>query len=110
MSPPPGPRYGSGRRRADLLRGQVLGVSVRRAEAAKPVPLKLTPTRRGLLEAVHAGQVKWFPSAGWRCDGKAVNADVRDCCRAGWTAEALDGDRRTIALTDAGHAAIGVEP
>jgi hypothetical protein len=106
------PRYP--KRRTDVLKGQVLGVSVRRAEAAKAVPMALTPTRRGLLEAVAADHkpplVRWFPSSGWRCNGRAVNAEVRDCCKAGWATEALDGDRRTIALTDAGRAAIGVGP
>lgn len=102
-----GHRFGRSKRRADVLRGSQLGVRVRTAEAGKPVETKLTPTRRGCLEAIAAGRVKWYPSAGWKCDGKAVNAAVRDCVAAGWAAETLDGDRRAISLTDAGRAAIG---
>lgn len=108
--PRPGPRYPARSRRADVLRGQVLGVSVRRAEQDKPVqPLKLTPTRRGLLEAIGAGVVKYYPFAGWRCSGKGVAAIVRDCVSAGWAVESLDGDRRRIELTDSGRTALGLD-
>lgn len=108
--PRPGPRYGP--RRYDPLRGAQLGVSVRRTEA-EPVPTALTDNRRGLLEAVHAGRVRYYPSSGWRCAGKAVNAVVRECVAAGWAKDRLEGAlpiRRTIALTELGLAAIGVEP
>ncbi|HEX8024724.1 MAG TPA: hypothetical protein VF484_00830 [Candidatus Limnocylindrales bacterium] len=107
--PRPGPRYPS--RRFDPLRGAQLGVSVRRAEA-EPKELELTPYRRGLLEAVKLGRVRYYPSSGWRCSGKAVNAVVRECVAAGWLKESLEGSlpiRRTIALTDLGRAALGTE-
>lgn len=95
-------------RRLNRLRGaQLAPVRVRRAEAGQPIALAPTPTRRGCLEAIAAGKVRWFPSAGWRCAGKAVNAVVRDVVSAGWAVESLDGDRRTIALTNAGRAVIG---
>lgn len=107
--PRPGPRYPARNRRGDVLRGQVLGVSVRRAEQDKPVqPLRLTPTRRGFLEAVEAGQVKWYPtSAQWRSGGQARSLLVRECSQAGWVVEHIDGDRRRIELTDEGRKAIG---
>lgn len=103
-----GPRY-TGKRRADVLRGQVLGIRVRGAEAGKPVKLKMTASRRGLLEAIAAGVVRWYPSYGWKSDGKGAAALVRDCVSAGWATEALDGDRRTIALTEAGRKAAGFD-
>lgn len=103
-----GPRYPS--RRYDRLRGaQLAPVAVRRAEAGEPRALPLTAVRRGLLEAIGAGKVRYWPSAGWKCSGKAVNATVRDCVAAGWATEALTGDRRTISLTDAGRAALGLD-
>lgn len=108
MPNPFGSRYGGAKRRADVLRGSQLAPRVRAAEASRPVkPIPMTAVRRGLLEAVTAGKVRYFPSSGWKCDGRAVNAAVRDCVGAGWAIEALDGDRRTIALTEAGRAAIG---
>lgn len=96
------------KRRADLLKGQVLGVSVRRAETA-PRQLTLTATRRGLLEAIGDDKVKYHPSSGWRCDGKTVNADARDCVRAGWAHEWIADGRPHIGLTAAGEKAIGRE-
>lgn len=103
-----GPRYPS--RRYDPLRGAVLGVSVRRAEAAEPKQVELTDNRRGLLEAIAAGRVRYYPSAGWKVAGKTVNAAVREAVAAGWAKERLEGAlpiRRTIALTDLGRAALG---
>jgi hypothetical protein len=107
---PPGPRYPARSRRNDILRGAQLGVSVRRAEAAKPVPMALTATRRGLLEAVAAGKVKYHWSSGWRCGGKTVNDLVRQVVAAGWAKERLNGAppiERRIALTAEGEKAIG---
>lgn len=104
MPSPFGPPYRA--RRYDRLRGAQIGVSVRRAEQA-PTKLGMTRTRRGCLEAIEAGRVRWYPSTGWKAAGKAVNAVVRDVVSAGWAVESLDGDRRTIALTDAGRTAIG---
>lgn len=103
----PGPRYPS--RRYNPLRGAVLGVSVRRAEA-EPKQLELTENRRGLLEAVKLGRVRYYPSSGWKCGGQTRNAVVRECVAAGWLKESLEGSlpiRRTIALTDLGRKAIG---
>lgn len=111
--PRPGPRYPSRARRADILRGAQLGVSVRRAEADRPVkPLPLTAVRRGLLEAIDAGKVKYHWSSGWRCDGKTVNDLVRQVVGAGWASERLTGAmpiERQIALTDTGRAALGLD-
>jgi hypothetical protein len=73
--------------------------------------VKLTPTRRGLLEAAAAGKVRDVASVGWKCGRKVVNALVADCVRAGW----LDVGRqsgsaiRTITLTPAGRRALGDE-
>lgn len=104
-----GRRYGRSRR-ADLLRRAQLGVSVRRAEAAKPVPTTLTATRRGCLEAIHARKVRYYPSSGWKASGKAVNAAVRDCVNAGWAHEWVDDGHLHIGLTALGETAIGVQP
>jgi len=98
------------KRRYDRLRGaQLAPVAVRRAEAGRPMAVRLTPARRGCLEAIAAGKVRYYPSTGWKAAGKAVNAVVRDCVGAGWAVESLDGDRLTIALTDAGRTAIGAD-
>lgn len=102
----PKPRFGP--RRSGLLRGQVLGVSVRRAEQP-PRQLTLTATRRGLLEAIADGHVKWHPSRGWMCAGKSVNALVRDVRGAQWAREWVADGRPQIALTPTGEAAIGRE-
>lgn len=106
MSPRP---FRRGSRRADILRGAQLGVSVRRAEAGTPRELKLTPTRRGLLEAVAAGKVRHYPSSGWKSDGRAVSGVVRECAAAGWLHEWVDNGRLQIGLTDAGLQAIGAD-
>jgi hypothetical protein len=102
----PKPRFGP--RRSGLLKGQVLGVSVRRAEQP-PRQLTLTATRRGLLEAIAAGKCRWHPSRGWMCAGKAVNADIRDLVAAQWARERVADGRPQIALTSTGEAAIGRE-
>lgn len=101
-------RFRSGR--YNPLKSAVLGVSVRRAERA-PIVLRLSPTRRGCLEAIHSGAVRYYPSSGWKCDGKAINSLVRECVAAGWAAEHRDDTKsgRRIELTDAGRKAIGVE-
>lgn len=105
-----GPRYPARNRRADVLRGQVLGVSVRRAEQDKPVrPLKLAPTRRGLLEAIGAGKVRYVASYGWRCGSQTVNGVVQDCVRGGWVTASTVMGAETIALTDEGRKAIGLD-
>lgn len=105
---PFGSRYGGAKRRADVLRGSQLAPRVRAAEAsATPKPLPLTAVRRGCLEAIAAGKVKHYPSGGWRCDGKGVNAVVRDCVAAGWAREWVADGRLHVELNDAGRAAIG---
>jgi hypothetical protein len=95
-------------RRADILRGAQLGVSVRRAETA-PRALKLTDVRRGLLEAIAAGKVRHYPSSGWKSDGRAVSGIVRECVGAGWAHEWVDDGRLQIGLTPLGEQAIGRE-
>ena len=95
------------RQRHDRYRNAVLGVSVRRADTAKPETVALTASRRGLLEAVAAGKVRYVASSGWRCGQKTVNAVVQDCVRGGWVTASTAMDAETIALTDAGRAAIG---
>lgn len=108
MSPKPGPRYGP--RRYDPLRGAQLGVSIRRTET-EPVPTTLTDNRRGLLEAVHAGRVRYVASQGWRCGGKTVNGVVRECIAAGWAVHAsgTSPGQRALALTTLGRKAIGAD-
>lgn len=108
--PRPGPRYPARNRRADVLRGQVLGVSVRRPDQNKPISaLRLTPTRRGLLEAIAAGKVRYVASYGWRCGSQTVNALVQDCVRGGWVTASTAMGAEAITLTDAGRTAIGAE-
>lgn len=102
-----GPRYPS-RRRADILRNAQLGVRVRTAEA-QTVRIDLTDTRRGCLQAIAAGKVKHYPTGGWKCDGKARNAVVRECVAAGWAREWVADGRLHVELTDLGRKAIGAE-
>lgn len=107
MTPKPfGPRYP--RRRTDILKSQILGVSVRAAEKS-PRQVRLTAARRGLLEAIAAGKVRFYPSSGWKVDGKAVNAGVREVVAAGWAHEFLRDSKRMVGLTHAGEAALGVD-
>lgn len=98
-------------RRYSPYRHVQLGVSVRVAEADKPrKALLMTANRRGLLEAVAAGRVRYWPSSGWKCGGKAVNAVVRECVQAGWLKERLEGSapiRRVVEVTDEGRKALG---
>lgn len=92
-------------------RGAQLGVSIRRPDGGY-AEVKLTPTRIGCLKAIEAGKVRYYPSAGWKCEGRAINALIRDCVRAGWAKESLQGAQpivRVIALTDAGRKAIGLD-
>lgn len=94
-----------GRRRADILRQQVLGVSVRAAERA-PRQLRLTEVRRSLLEAVAAGKIRYY-SSGWRSPNGGVSALVRECVSAGWCHEWIADGRPQIGLTTEGEKAIG---
>lgn len=89
-------------------RGAQLAPAVRTGER-KPAEVTLTPTRRGLLEAVAAGKVRYRASKGWVCDNRAVNAVVTDCIRAGWIAASTAMDATSIALTESGRKAIGLD-
>lgn len=111
MPNPFGSRYGGAKRRADVLRGSQLAPLVRAAEAsATPKPLVLTSVRRGCLEAIAAGVMKWYPTtAQWRSGGKARSAVVHDVCAAGWAHQTITGDHRLIELTDLGRAALGLD-
>lgn len=110
MPNPFGSRYGGAKRRADVLRGSQLAPLVRAAEAsATPKPHVLTVVRRRALEAIDAGKVRWYPSSGWKAEGRAVNAVIREVVSSGWATEAIEGDRRTIELTPLGRKAIGAE-
>jgi hypothetical protein len=106
MPNPFGSRYGRPKR-GDMLRGSVLGVRVRAAETT-PEAIPLTAPRRGLLEAVAAGNVRHYPSSGWKVKGgTAVNDLVRRCVAAGWVREWVADGRLHVELTDLGRKAIG---
>jgi hypothetical protein len=89
-------------------RGAQLAPAVRTG-TRQPVALKLTATRRGLLEAIAAGRVRYVASTGWKCERKTVNALVQDCVRGGWVTATTAMDFQAIALTDAGREAIGLD-
>ena len=91
-------------------RGAQLAPAVRTGER-KPAEVTLTPTRRGLLEAVAADKVRYSDSRGWVCERRVVNAVMQDCARAGWVAVKLFNvpPRRRAKLTDLGRKAIGID-
>lgn len=89
---------------------QVLGVAVRRAEAAQdPVLLKLTVPRVQLMNAVAAGEVKAGQGSyigDWRWSGLTVTARVVQLMRAGWA----EVEGKHVALTEAGKTALAGAP
>lgn len=104
------------RSRADVLRDQVLGVAKTTTSAGADGDVgrprrevRLTDTRRGILHAVHAEKVHWHASAGWRCHGHTVNADMNDCVAAGWVHVWIGDGVPHAGLTDLGRAALGLE-
>lgn len=104
MSPLPGHHYS--RRHKNPFDKQVLGVAVRRAEAAQePVVLKLTLPRIQLMKAIGAGEVKAGQGSfvgEWRWAGLTVTARVVQLMRAGWAGSA----GKHVELTDAGREAL----
>lgn len=104
MSPFPG-HYP--RRHKNPFDKQVLGVAVRRAEAAQePVLLKLTEPRIKLMRAVEAGEVKAGQGSyigDWRWSGLTVTARVTQLLKAGWA----EVEGKHVTLTEAGKTALG---
>ena len=88
---------------------QVLGVAVRRAEAAQdPIVLNLTEPRLKLMHAVAAGEVKAGQGSyvgDWRWSGLTVTARVVQLFRAGWA----EVEGKHVTLTDAGRSQLPTE-
>lgn len=102
----PLPGHHFSRRRRTPFDKQVLGVAVRRAEAAQePIVLKLTEPRIKLLTAIDAGEVKAGQGGyigDWRWSGLTVTGRVQQLFRAGWA----EVSGRHVALTEAGVAVL----